>query len=149
AVALPLHDPSLQWLSPEDLASAVCSAVERSEGGIFNVAPDGVIPLRVALRMAGVMCIPVWRLLQRVPRHVLFTLGLASPIDQLEYLRYSWTISNQKIKQELGFTPERSSPEVLMDFLHGQARGRQNGLARRLAFDDFGMDTSYINAWGR
>src|SRR5262245_48635361 len=39
AITLPLHEPSLQWLSPEDLASAVCSAVERSNGGIFNVAP--------------------------------------------------------------------------------------------------------------
>ena len=70
-------------------------------------------------------------------------------MDQLEYLRYSWTISNQKIKQALGFVPERSSTEVLMDFLHGQASERQDSLARRLAFDDFGMDTSYIDAWRR
>ena len=149
AITLPLHDPSVQLLSPEALASAVCGAVERSDGGIFNVAPDGVIPLRVALRMAGVTRVPVWRVLQRVPRAVLSALSLASPIDHLEYLRYSWTISNQKIKRTLGFKPERSSPEVLMDFLHGQVSQRQGGLARRLAFDDFGMDINYINAWGR
>jgi 1-acyl-sn-glycerol-3-phosphate acyltransferase/nucleoside-diphosphate-sugar epimerase len=149
AVTLPLHDPALQLLSPEDLANAVCGAVERSDGGIFNVAPAAVIPLRAALRMAGVRRVPVWRSLQRVPRYVFSSLGLASPIEQLEYLRYSWTISNQKIKQVLEFVPERSSTKVLMDFLHGQVSERQDGLARRLAFDDFGMDPSYIDAWRR
>jgi 1-acyl-sn-glycerol-3-phosphate acyltransferase/nucleoside-diphosphate-sugar epimerase len=149
AVTPPWHDPSLQLLSPEDLANAVGGAVEHSGGGIFNVAPDEVIPLRVALRMAGVRRVPVWHSLQRGPRHVLTSLGLASPMAQHEYLRYSWTISNQKIKQVLGFVPERSSTEVLMDFLHGQASERQDGLARRLAFDDFGMDPSYIDAWRR
>ena len=149
AITLPLHDPSLQWLSPEDLASAVCGAVEHTHGGIFNVAPDGVMPLRVALRMAGVKRVPIWHALQRVPRAWLAALGLTSPSAQLEYLRYSWTIANQKMKQELGCVPERSSPEVLLDFLHGQARARQDSPARRLTFDDFGMDPTYINAWRR
>ena len=149
AVTSPLHDPSLQLLSPEDLANAVSGAVEHSGGGIFNVAPDGVIPLRVALRMAGVRRVPVWHSLQRAPRHVLSSFGLVSPMAQHEYLRYSWTISNQKIKQASGFVPEWSSTEALMDFLPSQASERQAGLARRLAFDDFGMDTSYIDAWRR
>jgi 1-acyl-sn-glycerol-3-phosphate acyltransferase/nucleoside-diphosphate-sugar epimerase len=147
AVTLPLHDPSLQLLSPEDLARAVSSAIEHRDSGIFNVAPDEVIPLRVALRMAGVTRVPVLRVLQRGPRHVLSAVGLASPMDQLEYLRYSWTISNRKIKQTFRFVPERSSTEALMDFLPGQGRARQDGLARRQAFDDFGMDTRYIDAW--
>jgi 1-acyl-sn-glycerol-3-phosphate acyltransferase/nucleoside-diphosphate-sugar epimerase len=149
AITLPLHDPSLQWLSSEDLARAVCGAVEHTNGGIFNVAPDGVMPLRVALRLAGVRRVPILHALQRVPRAWLASLGLASPSEQLEYIRYSWTIANQKIKQELGFVPKWSSPEVLLDFLHGQASERQDSPARCLAFDDFGMDTSYISAWRR
>src|SRR5262249_4029850 len=147
AVPFPLHDPSFPLLSSEGLARAVVSAVEHRVSGIFNVAPDEVIPLRVALRIAGVRRVPVLRALQRMPRHVLSAVGLASPIDQIEYLRYSWTISNQKIKQAFGFVPERSSTEALMDFLPRQVSERQDGLARRLAFDDFGMDTSYIDAW--
>ena len=149
AITLPLHDPSLQLLSPEDLASAVCSAVERHEGGVFNVAPDGVIPLRVALRMAGVRRVPLWRIVQRLPRQVLSSFDLAHPTDQLEYIRYSWTISNKKIKQELGFVPTQSSAEVLQDFLHHQGHGKYGGPARRLDFDDFGRDPHYIRAWRR
>jgi 1-acyl-sn-glycerol-3-phosphate acyltransferase/nucleoside-diphosphate-sugar epimerase len=149
AITVPFHDPSLQLLSSEDLASAVCGAVERRAGGVFNVAPAGVIPLRMALRMAGVRRIPVWRVWQRVPRGVLAALGLAAPMAQLDYIRYSWTIANQKIIQELGVVPTRSSREVLLDFLHGQGRECPENYEQPVDCDDFGMDPNYIQAWGR
>jgi 1-acyl-sn-glycerol-3-phosphate acyltransferase len=152
AITLPLHDPSVQLLHPDDLARAVCCAVERSAGGVYNVAPDGVIPLRVALRMAGSTRVPIARGVQRPSRRVLSALGLAHTIDQIEYIRYSWTISNKKIKHELGFVPERSSAEALMDVFSteaGQPRGQRRGMLSRTTapatFDDFGMDTRYID----
>src|SRR5215472_17084700 len=48
AVVLAGHDPSLQLLSSDDLASAVRCAIEKGRAGIYNVAPAGVIPLRAA-----------------------------------------------------------------------------------------------------
>jgi len=143
---LPLYDPSLQLLSPDDLAQAVCCAVEKDAGGVFNVAPDGVIPLRVALRMAGAKRLPVSRLVQRLVRGILAPLGLAFPGDQLEYIRYSWTVSNAKIKRGLGFTPERSSAEALLDALNGQASTPWSNPTERPHFDDFGMDLNYTEA---
>ncbi len=151
-ITLPLHDPSIQLLHPDDLAQAVCCAVERSAGGVYNVAPAGVIPLRVALRMAGSTRVPIARGVQRLSRRVLSALGAAHGIDQLEYIRYSWTISNQKIKHELGFAPERSSAEALIDVLTSEA-GQPDGRSRQTSnqttalatFDDFGMDTRYID----
>src|ERR1043165_4813115 len=59
AVTLAGHDPSLQLLSPEDLTSAVRLAVEGGARGVYNVAPDGVVPLRAALRLAGAKRLPV------------------------------------------------------------------------------------------
>jgi 1-acyl-sn-glycerol-3-phosphate acyltransferase/nucleoside-diphosphate-sugar epimerase len=151
-ITLPLHDPSIQLLHPDDLAHAVCCAVERGAGGVYNVAPDGVIPLRVALRMAGSTRVPIARGIQRLYRRVLFALGAAHGIDQLEYIRYSWTISNKKIKQELGFVPERSSAEALMDVLASEvspSAGRKRQTWKQTTdlatFDDFGMDTRYID----
>jgi 1-acyl-sn-glycerol-3-phosphate acyltransferase/nucleoside-diphosphate-sugar epimerase len=143
---LPLYDPSLQLLSPDDLAQAVCCAVERSAGGVFNVAPDAVIPLRVALRLAGARRLPVLRLVQRLARRVLAPLGLAFPGDQLEYLRYTWTVSNAKIKRDLGFVPERTSAEALLAALNGQASQLWGNPTEPLRFDDFGMDHNYIEA---
>jgi 1-acyl-sn-glycerol-3-phosphate acyltransferase len=137
ALALPGHDPSLQLLSPEDLAGAVCAAVERSTGGVYNVAPDGVIPLRAALRLAGSTRIPFPRLCQVAARALLSRLGLAFPPEQLEYIRYSWTVSGDKIKRELGSAPQHSSAQAL-----------QPGHSSP-AFDNFGMDKDYIAAYGR
>jgi 1-acyl-sn-glycerol-3-phosphate acyltransferase/nucleoside-diphosphate-sugar epimerase len=145
---LPLHDPSLQLLSPDDLAQAVCCAVESKTGGVFNVAPDGVIPLRVALRLTGATRVPVPRVVQRLSRGVFSAFGLASSSPQLEYIRYSWTVSNEKIKRALGFKPERSSVQALLEALNGQVSGKCD-LAQLPHFDDFGMDLSYTEACRR
>lgn len=127
AFTLPFYDPSIQLLSPEDLANAVCCAVEKSDGGIFNVAPAGVIPFRTALRMAGVTRIPL-RPVQN---------------DAVEYIRHSWTITAEKIESELGAVPKQSSAEALGTFL-GTASKTPDA-----AFDTFGLDTNYIESWSR
>jgi 1-acyl-sn-glycerol-3-phosphate acyltransferase len=138
ALALPGHDPTLQLLSPEDLAQAIGCALDRSPGGVYNVAPDGAIPLRAGLRLAGATRIPIPRLAQAAVRTVLAPLGLAFAREQLDYIRYSFTVSNRKIKQELGFAPQKSSAQVLRP-----AEGSS------WVFDDFGMDEKYIRAYGR
>jgi 1-acyl-sn-glycerol-3-phosphate acyltransferase/nucleoside-diphosphate-sugar epimerase len=157
AFVFPGHDPSLQVLSPEDLAGAVVRVVEEGADGVYNVAPDGVVPLRAALRLAGATRLPVARTLQRAARAALAPLGLARPIDQLEYIRYSWTVSNRKLKRELAWSPGRSSVEALREFAaakSGRAEGEvapateSRGTAAR-EFDDFGMDEGYIDAFGR
>ncbi len=148
AVTLPGHDPTLQVLSPKDLADAVRCAVEGTRGGVYNVAPDGVVPLRAALRLAGARRLPVPRLLQRPVRFALARAGLCHPSEQLEYVRYSWTVSNEKGKRELGFSPRRSSAEALREFRAAE-RGHISQAAARAGFDDFGMDREYIAAFGR
>src|SRR2546421_8794694 len=77
AVTLPGHDPTMQLLSREDLATAVSNALETSQGGVYNVAPNETITLRAALKLAGVRRFPVSRLLQRVARPLLNRMGLA------------------------------------------------------------------------
>lgn len=140
AVTLPLYDPPMQWLSPCDLAQAVCGAVEHDTSGVFNVAPDGVVPLRRALHMAGVKRLPLSSLVQRATRPVLATLGATDAMDQLDYIRYTWTVSNRKIKRAWGFAPEHSSISTLIGL-------RKNPSPVPLIFDDFGMDPDYIDAW--
>lgn len=151
AVTLPGHDPTMQLLSCEDLARAVRSALEAQEGGVYNVAPRVTITLRAALRLAGVRRVPVSRVLQRTARRVLKRIGLAHPIEQLDFVRYSWTISDQKIRSELSALPQRSSAEALTEFRcakNGTASNGAEGACHR-EFDDFGMDKHYIAAYGR
>lgn len=149
AVTLPGHDPTVQLLSLSDLAVAVRSVVEKGRGEIYNVAPDRVITLRAALRLSEAKRLPISRVAQRVVRAGLSRLGLAHPIEQLEYIRYSWTISNRKIKCDLGWTPCHSSAETLSDFLRVETGHFKASEVRSLEFDDYGMDQEYIAAFGR
>jgi 1-acyl-sn-glycerol-3-phosphate acyltransferase/nucleoside-diphosphate-sugar epimerase len=149
ACVLPGHDPTIQLLSPIDLASAICSVVAKRVGGIFNVAPDGVITLRAALRLSEAKRLPISRVAQRIVRRPLSRLGLARPIEQLDYIRYSWTISNRKAKRELKWTPVRSSVEALRDFRIAEAGHLKSHELPSLEFDDYGMDKRYIELYGR
>jgi len=152
AVTLPGHDPTLQLLAPEDLASAIRRALEVKARGIYNVAPDSVVPLRAALRLAGTRRLPIPRTLQRIARTALKRSGLCHAVEQLDYIRYSWTVSNRKIKSDLGFAPRRASAEVASEFRfpdNGGARAGASSLPGADEFDDFGMDKGYIDAYGR
>ena len=149
ACVLPGHDPTMQLLSPIDLASAVRSALENRGGGVFNVAPDGVITLRAALRLSETKRLPVSRIVQRLVRGALARLELASSIEQLDYIRYSWTISNQKIQRDLNWTPRRSSVEALRDFRIAEVGHLKSHELPSLEFDDYGMDKRYIEIYGR
>jgi len=147
--ALPGHDPTIQLLSPIDLASAICSVVANRAGGVFNVAPDGVITLRAALRLSETKRLPVSRLVQRIVRRPLTRLRLTRPIEQLDYIRYSWTISNRKAKRDLKWQPCRSSVEALRDFRIAEAGYLTSHQLPSLEFDDYGMDKQYIETYGR
>jgi 1-acyl-sn-glycerol-3-phosphate acyltransferase len=60
-------------------------------------------------------------------------------------LRYSWTVSNRKIKEELGFAPQQSSAGAVSNWHHAG-----NPItAPAPVFDEFGMDKSTIHSYGR
>src|ERR1700674_1587502 len=152
-------DPTVQLLSPDDLAGAVECALRRGAGkpGIYHVAPAGAMPLRAALRLAGASRLP---------------LGVLSGGGRLDYLRHSWTVSGRKIERELGFTPRATSAAAVAAELARNGRG--GGAARTAGasgtavaavassaagaapaanplpeFDPYGLDKEYIAAYGR
>jgi 1-acyl-sn-glycerol-3-phosphate acyltransferase len=129
------HDATLQLLSPSDLASAVRCALVQDCPGIFNVAPDQVVPMHAAIRLAGGLRIPLPRTLQR----------LRKSTEALDYLRYPWTASNQKIKSVLGFKPAKTSLAALLEARHCEPDEE----AQEPQFDEFGMDRDYIRFYGK
>lgn len=131
---LPGHDPVFQFLSVTDLAGAISSVLQRKAAGAFNVAPESVVPLHQAIRIAGNIRLPFPRTLQRLVRGA----------EYLEYLRYSWTISGKKMDRELGFRPQRSSVESLLQLCGNEAEKRTTA-----EFDLFGMDRDYIRFYGK
>lgn len=132
---LPGHDPVMQFLSPADLAEAVLCATRTVKAGIYNVAPDTVVPLHRAIRFAEHTRLPFPRTLQRTTHRA----------EILDYMRYPWTVSNQKIKRELGFIPRQSSVEALME-LNSKSGVPQEDIQYS---DEIGMDPHYIRFYSR
>jgi 1-acyl-sn-glycerol-3-phosphate acyltransferase len=82
-------------------------------------------------------------------RRPLTHLRLTRSIEQLDYIRYSWTISNRKAKRDLKWEPCRSSVEALRDFRIAEAGHLTSHQLPSLEFDDYGMDKQYIETYGR
>jgi len=145
------HDPSIQILAPRDLAAAIAPALLGTTTGCVNVVPTGVIPLHAALRLAGAIRIPIPWELQWLGRKLLAPLGLAASIDQLEFIRYSWTASAEKARRELGFTASKSSGEALASLRAslGRPESTRSQAIAATKFDDFGLNPDYIAWCGR
>jgi 1-acyl-sn-glycerol-3-phosphate acyltransferase/nucleoside-diphosphate-sugar epimerase len=140
AITYPGHDPTIQLLSPRDLAGAVTAVVERSATGVFNVAPAAGIPLKAALRVAGVPRLPLGRLAQNAVRAVASSASLSAPPDQLKYIRFCWTVSADKLRRELGFAPAYTSEAAILELAGRQEPARGD-------YDEFGMDAPYIRRY--
>ncbi len=146
AAIVPGYDPPLQLTSVSDVARAVAACLEQPKPGfnIYNLAPAAVIRMRKALAMAGTRALPVPRFIQSPLRKLLSAAGRCWPSEQIDYLRYNWTVSGERLHQDLGFAPELTSAEALRAALGGSVHPAADEV-----FDDFGMDRSRIDALGR
>jgi 1-acyl-sn-glycerol-3-phosphate acyltransferase/nucleoside-diphosphate-sugar epimerase len=139
-VTYPGHDPTMQFLSPRDLAGAVASVVAAPVEGAFNVAPAGGIPLVEALKLSGTTRVPLPRILQNCVRGLTGPARMTATIDQLNYIRFSWTVSGEKLRKATGFTSADSSAAAIAALTGKSAAGAR-------VFDEFGMDPFYIRRY--
>ena len=122
------RNPNLQFIALDDAARALASACESSATGLFNAGGTGAVPLKDAFRAAGTRRI-------QLPENA----ALAS-------LRYNWTLSSERAAKELGWAPEKSSADALVEFLKKKPGAHPERL--RSGYDDWGLDLDYIRAWG-
>jgi 1-acyl-sn-glycerol-3-phosphate acyltransferase/nucleoside-diphosphate-sugar epimerase len=141
-IALPLigYDPTLQFLSPEDLASAIVRAIDRRSTGVFNIVPTMPVPLRRALGEVAAQVIPTGWSVQCAVRALLARRLPVASVDQLQFVRYHLTASGQKAARELGFTAQVSSLEALQGAA-AQERGTRTAVE---CFDPHGLDAAFI-----
>ncbi|MEQ1886250.1 MAG: 1-acyl-sn-glycerol-3-phosphate acyltransferase [Bryobacteraceae bacterium] len=129
------HDPTIQVLAPADAARALVTAAASDKTGIFNIAGNGVIPLRKALRAAGAST-------RAMPK----PFAQSSPDAAVDQLEYNWTVSGERARAEMDFVPQRSTIEALREFIQSKDGGRPELLLD--VYDTFGMDPEYLDAWG-
>ena len=135
-------NPPLQVLSVSALGKAIGEAFRRQLSGTYHVATDDVVPLLSLLQCKCVRSIAVPRTLQRILRPLLFRyLDGVETSDQLDYLRYPWTLSGEKFARETGM---RFSSRAAL-----QGIGTESAPAALPEFDRFGSDPSFYQRQSR
>jgi UDP-glucose 4-epimerase len=108
-------DLELQYVHEDDVIDALSRLLTERRAGIFNLTSDGTLSISEAAELVGkkTRTVPLaryrrlmgalWRL--RVP-------FAEAPPGQLDFFRFPWVASNEKLKAELDWQPRYTSRET-------------------------------------
>lgn len=111
-------DPRLQFIHEDDAAAALEHAVRAGRPGIFNVAGDGIVLLSQAVSVLGKINAPVLPFIAPgLAVGVLQRLGVVDfPPHYVRLLQYGRVLDLTAMREELGFQPQYSSAETVVDY---------------------------------
>jgi len=108
-------DPNIQLIHQEDVARAICAALEPGVRGVFNVTGPGVAPLTRIVEMLGRRSIPVPHFLAGSMLEKLWSLRLTSfPPPELDHIRYLCVVDGSAFREATGFEPTRSLRDTVL-----------------------------------
>jgi UDP-glucose 4-epimerase len=108
-------DEEFQLVHEDDVVSALIALLDGKHGGAFNLAGDGVLTLgraaellgkktrRISLKNMKRVNALMWRL--HVPR-------TEAPAGSVDFLRYPWVMSTEKLKSTTGWQPRYDTLET-------------------------------------
>jgi len=126
-IAIRGTDSPFVFIWDQDVVGCLLEAVYSDHTGIYNVAGDGALGIREIAARLGKRCIvlPAWLLQSALA--LLKPLGLTQyGPEQVNFLRYRPVLANEKLKQEFGYVPQKTSAEVFEFYLAARThRGRR------------------------
>jgi UDP-glucose 4-epimerase len=106
----------------QDLVACLVDAVFSDKVGIYNQAGDGSLTPREIARLLNKPYVPLPGSLVKAILWVLKSLGLTeNGPERVAFLRYRPVLSNRRLKEEYGYTPQLTSREAFE--LYARARG--------------------------
>ena len=126
AVTLMGYDPLLQALHTDDAVQAILLALDHPEAtGVFNIAPEGVLPVSSVRLLFGSLPVPVPHNLAYLLYEAAWELGLGlMPGIHAHYFRYLCVADNKKARRTFGFAPRFTTLDVVLEV----ARARRGGM---------------------
>ncbi|HKP61292.1 MAG TPA: NAD-dependent epimerase/dehydratase family protein [Polyangiales bacterium] len=111
------YDPLLQFVHEVDALRALRLAIESDASGTYNIASSGVLPLSTVIRLSGGLSFPLpyWAL--RRLGGVMWGAQLCeAPPGFAALLRYLCVVDTTRARQHLGFSPDFSTRDAVLDF---------------------------------
>ncbi|MFT4571171.1 MAG: UDP-glucose 4-epimerase [Hyphomicrobiaceae bacterium] len=106
-------NPMMQFIHEQDLADAVCLAVEKGLRGIFNVAGPSAVPLHTAIAEIGRRHLPLLDPVAHAIIAGLFRLNIYGfPAGALDFIKYSCTVCDDPFREATGFVPRKMLAEI-------------------------------------
>ncbi|MDH5760205.1 MAG: SDR family oxidoreductase [Gemmatimonadota bacterium] len=111
-------DSPFVFIWDEDVVACLVRGLREPVTGIYNLAGAGALTLRSVADRLGrpYLSLPAWLLTGAL--HLLRRLGLTQyGPEQVDFIRYRPVLSNRRLVEEFGYTPRKTSAEVLEFFL--------------------------------
>ncbi len=115
-------DPAMQFVHEDDLAGCIVRCILDDAPGLYNVAGDGTVRWSEMAAMLGrrMLSLPAWLLYPATDAAWRLRLQSDSPSVGLDFIRYPWTASTEKIKRDLGIGFRHTSREAWEAFARRQ-----------------------------
>ncbi len=116
-------DEEFQLVHEDDVVSAIIGLLDARAGGVFNVAGDGTLTWGESAELIGlktrVMSMKTTRRIYAAA-WALHAPRVESPPGNLNFLRYPWVVSNERLKSEIGWQPTATTREVFVETMHAK-----------------------------
>ena len=115
-------DPGLQFLHEDDLVELLWRFVAEPHPGVYNAAAPGVVPWSELGRLAGkrIVWLPAALAYGMTDLAWLLRLQSDAPSPGLDYVRWPWAVSTERLERELGYAFRHTSREALEAWLEAR-----------------------------
>jgi UDP-glucose 4-epimerase len=115
-------DPPIQFVHEDDLTELLLLFLTKNHSGTFNVAGPGAVNYSQLVQMAKRHCLWLPAPIAYGITNLSWALRLqnASPGVGLDFIRYPWLVSTEKLRHDTGYTFQYSSEEALLAFLENK-----------------------------
>ncbi len=123
-LAIAGRDSPFVFAWDDDVVACMVRAATDGPPGIFNVAGDGALPVREVAEVLGKkrLVVPAWALKVVLWFGRGFGLTGLGP-EQVKFLQYRPVLANNRLKEEFGYTPARTSRQALEAWLNAHPQG--------------------------
>lgn len=109
------QDEDFQLVHEDDVKTALVALLDAKAGGAFNLSGDGTMTWRQSAEMIGQKVRSVSLKNMKRFAGTMWRLHLPNaeaPAGNLDFLRYPWVVSNEKLKSETGWSPKFDTLET-------------------------------------
>lgn len=117
-------DAPFTFIWDRDVVACLVKGVLDRASGIYNLAGDGMTTMPDIARRLGKRYVPLPAWLIRGALAVLHPLRLSQyGPEQVDFLRYRPVLSNRRLKEEFGYSPQLTSTEVFEHYRNAHGLG--------------------------